>query len=90
MKNNIRILRRSPEYDLSQEELAIALGTTRDRISAIENGAIPGGKLMIKICIFFNRDIRDIFFTEDVVCTIQKVKKKRQKHEPKKAIRSAV
>ncbi|MED1919791.1 helix-turn-helix domain-containing protein, partial [Bacillus thuringiensis] len=69
MNNTIRALRRSPEYDLSQEELANKLGTTRDRISAIENGSVPGGKLMLKICTFFNRDIREIFFEDDVVCT---------------------
>ncbi|MGF9907305.1 helix-turn-helix transcriptional regulator [Brevibacillus porteri] len=85
MKNNIRYLRRSSEYDLSQEELAIALGTTRDRISAIENGSVPGGKLMLKICTFFNRDIREIFFEDVVVCTIQECKKKQQKRRVKKA-----
>lgn len=78
MKNNIKFLRRSPEFDISQEELAVAIGTTRDRISQIENGAIPGGKLMLKISMFFNRDIREIFFIDDVVCTIQSIKKKRQ------------
>ncbi|MGG4444514.1 helix-turn-helix transcriptional regulator [Brevibacillus fortis] len=90
MKNYIRILRRSPEYDLSQEELAIALGTTRDRISAIENGSVPGGKLMLKICTFFNRDIREIFFEDIVVCTTHMRKKKQQKRQVKKAIRGRV
>lgn len=79
MKNIIKSLRSLPEYDLSQAELAEELGTSRDRISAIENGAVPGGKLMLKICTYFNRDIREIFFDDDVVCTIQGRKKKQQK-----------
>ncbi|MGG2918744.1 helix-turn-helix transcriptional regulator [Brevibacillus parabrevis] len=85
MKNTIKSLRSLPEYDLSQAELAKELGTTRDRISAIENGAVPGGKLMLRICTYFNRDIREIFFDENVVCTTQTCKKKQQKGRVKKA-----
>lgn len=80
IKNNVRKLRKSPEFKLSQEELAAALETTRDRISRIENEkGIPSGLMMLKMSTFFNRDIREIFFIDDVVCTTQKRKKKQKK-----------
>ncbi|GEC89531.1 helix-turn-helix transcriptional regulator [Brevibacillus brevis] len=83
MKNTIKSLRSLPEYNLSQAKLAEELGTSRDRISAIENGAVPSGKLMLRICTYFNRDIREIFFDDGVVCTTQKRKKKQQKRRVK-------
>lgn len=79
MKNNIRTLRRSPEFDISQEELAKAIGTTRDRISQIENGSVPGGKIMLRLSKFFNIDIRQIFFDDHVVCAIQEIKNNRKR-----------
>jgi len=62
MENNIRFLRRSKEFDLTQEELAKKLGVSRETISKLENGREPSGLLVLKLSHFFNKDARDIFF----------------------------
>ncbi len=68
MKNKVKYLRRSQEFDLTQEELAKALGVSRQTIVSIENGtSIPSGDLVIKIANFFRKDPREIFFTDYVV-----------------------
>lgn len=66
MKNNIKYLRRSKEYDLTQAQLAEALGVHRTTINYIENGGSTTGEMIMKIAKFFNKDPRDIFFLEDV------------------------
>lgn len=83
--NKIKLLRKDPEFNISQEELADILGINRYRLSQIENGALPGGLLMLKICIFFNRDVRDIFFLDDVVWTTQKSNKQQRDQKKKTA-----
>lgn len=72
MKNNIKFLRRSPEFDLTQQELAEELGISRSTINSIESGATPSGHVMLKISKYFNRDIRDIFFEDSVAQIEQK------------------
>ncbi|MBN6889146.1 putative transcriptional regulator [Cytobacillus horneckiae] len=72
MKNNIKFLRRSPEFDLTQQELAEELGISRSTINSIESGAVPSGYVMLKISRYFNRDIRYIFFEDTVVQIEQK------------------
>lgn len=68
MRNIVKYLRRSQEFDLTQQELAKAIGTTKSTISAIENGAAnPSSALMLRLAIFFNRDPREIFFVDDVI-----------------------
>lgn len=66
MKNDVKFLRRSKEFNMTQHQLAEALGVNRVTISSIENGSIPSGELMLKIAIFFKKDPREIFFLEDV------------------------
>lgn len=74
MKNNVKYLRRSAEFDMTQEQLAKALGVNRVTISQIEKGTIPSGEVMLKIATFFNKDPREIFFIESVVSNLQDTK----------------
>jgi putative transcriptional regulator len=72
MKNDVKYLRRSAGFDLTQEQLAQALGISRTTIVAIENGKSTSDEIVLKIAHFFNKDPREIFFTSDVVCSLQK------------------
>ena len=59
--NRLRMLRLSLE--LSQEELARALGVTRHSIMAIENGKyLPSIGLALKIARFFDRPLEEVFW----------------------------
>lgn len=71
MENNVKHLRISKEFDLTQEELAKALGVSRHTIISIENGGNTTGKMVIKIAEFFNKDPREIFFISDVAHSVQ-------------------
>jgi putative transcriptional regulator len=63
MKNRLRELRE--ERGLTQEELAKALGVTRQTIIAIEKGKYdPSLRLAFKIARFFGVKIEDIFVYE--------------------------
>ncbi|WP_416149456.1 helix-turn-helix transcriptional regulator [Salipaludibacillus sp. HK11] len=75
MKNNIKYLRRSQEFDMTQQELAEALGVSRQTIISIENGSNTSGEMIMKVANFFNKDPRDIFFTNTVAHKLQRVKK---------------
>lgn len=60
MKTRIRELRR--ERKLSQEELAEAVGTTRQTITSIEVGKYTASlPLAYKIARFFGRTIEEVF-----------------------------
>ncbi|WP_054839947.1 helix-turn-helix domain-containing protein [Thermococcus sp. JCM 11816] len=64
MKNRLRELREE-RGGLTQEELAKALGVTRQTIIAIEKGKYdPSLKLAFKIARFFGLNIEDIFIYE--------------------------
>lgn len=63
MKNIVRYLRRSQEFDWTQDELAEKVGVSRATISAIENGASTSVEVSIRIAKVFNRDVREIFLT---------------------------
>ncbi|QJD88463.1 helix-turn-helix domain-containing protein [Cohnella herbarum] len=67
MKNDVKYLRRSKAFDMTQEELAQIIGVTKATISAIENGANTSAENMLKISRVFSKDPREIFFVEDVV-----------------------
>jgi len=63
MKNRLRKLRE--DRGLTQEELAEALGVTRQTIIAIEKGRYsPSLRLAFRIARFFNVRIEDIFICE--------------------------
>ena len=72
LKNKVKYLRRSEEFDLTQEQLAKELGVSRQTINGIEKGRPPSAELMLKISAFFNKDPREIFFTGSVVSNLQK------------------
>ncbi|QDA32039.1 helix-turn-helix transcriptional regulator [Thermococcus indicus] len=60
MKNRLRELRE--ELGITQEELAKALGVTRQTIIAIEKGRYdPSLRLAFKIARFFGVKIEDVF-----------------------------
>ena len=60
MKNNIRQLRKARK--LSQEELALAVGTTRQTITSIEVGKYTASlPLAYKIARFFGLTIEEVF-----------------------------
>jgi len=63
MRNILRKLRE--ERGLTQEELAKALGVTRQTIIAIEKGRYdPSLRLAFKIARFFGVKIEDVFLYE--------------------------
>lgn len=60
MKNTIKKLRK--ERGLRQEDLAKELGVSRQTIIAIENNKYdPSLELAIKISVFFEKTVNDIF-----------------------------
>lgn len=60
MKNKIKVFRAM--QDLTQEDLAVHLGVTRQTILAIEKGKYnPSLELAFKIAAFFSVTIEDIF-----------------------------
>jgi len=64
VKNRLRELRQ--ELGITQEELAEALGVTRQTIIAIEKGKYdPSLRLAFKIARFFGKRIEEIFEPED-------------------------
>ena len=72
MKNRLREIRRS--FDVTQEELAKAVGTTRQTIHRIERGKLkraPSYELMCAIAAFFNTKVEDIFFNHSVIHVLQ-------------------
>lgn len=65
MKNRIRELRKQAK--LSQEELAMAVGTTRQTITSLEIGKYTASlKLAYKIAKYFNLTIEEVFDFEDM------------------------
>lgn len=66
MENNVKFLRRSKDYDLTQEQLARALNVSRSTVSHLERGGEVSGVLILKVAKFFDKDPREIFFTNDV------------------------
>ncbi|MCK1986265.1 MULTISPECIES: helix-turn-helix transcriptional regulator [Peribacillus] len=66
MKNIVKYLRRSQEFDMTQQDLAKKIGVTKVTVSAIENGSNTSGEIILKISKVFNKDPREIFFIEDV------------------------
>ena len=54
------------ECDMSQDDLAKAVGATRQTIGSIENGSYnPTLKLCIAICRATNKTLNDLFWEEE-------------------------
>jgi putative transcriptional regulator len=71
LRNKIKYLRRSENFDLTQDQLAKELGVSRQTIVAIESGANTSAELVMKISAFFDKDPREIFFVDFVVSNLQ-------------------
>jgi putative transcriptional regulator len=62
---NLRLKSARAAKDLSQEELARAVGVSRQTISAIEKGDYnPTIRLCVKICRILDRTLDDLFWEE--------------------------
>jgi putative transcriptional regulator len=60
--NNLRRCR-FDNKEMSQAELADAVGVTRQSIHSIEKGKfVPSTLLALKLAKFFNKTVEDIFF----------------------------
>ena len=60
MKNNIRIER--AVLRISQQDLANAIGVSRQTIFAIENGKfIPSTELALRLSAYFGKSVNDLF-----------------------------
>ena len=63
LKNSIKEIR--AQKDISQEELAKLVGTTRQTIIAIEKGQFnPSAKLALLICVALDIKFEEIFWLE--------------------------
>ncbi|ARJ25263.1 transcriptional regulator (plasmid) [Bacillus mycoides] len=61
MKNHVKIAR--VKADLTQQQLADAVGITRQTVSLIEKGKYnPSLKLCLQICYAVNANLDDIFW----------------------------
>jgi putative transcriptional regulator len=70
MKNKIKVFRAM--NDLTQEDLAQAIGVTRQTILAIEKGKyVPSLDLAFKIARNFNVTIEEVFQYESAPLTIE-------------------
>ncbi len=67
MGKNLRLKSARAAKDMSQKDVADAVGVTRQTINAIENGSYnPTIKLCIAICRVLGKTLDDIFW-EDAV-----------------------
>lgn len=61
LKNNLKKIR--TEKNLSQEDLAKMVGSTRQTIISIEKGTFsPTAKLALLLCIALNINFEDMFY----------------------------
>ncbi len=66
MSKNLRLKSARAAKDMSQKDIADAVGVTRQTINAIENGDYnPSVKLCIAICKVLGRTLNDIFWEDD-------------------------
>lgn len=64
MKNRIKVER--AEKDVTQQQLAEAVGVSRQTIVAIEkNRFLPSTPLALKIARYFDKPVKAIFILED-------------------------
>jgi putative transcriptional regulator len=63
--NNIRRLR-FEKAEMTQQQLADSIGTSRMTIYSIESGKyVPSTVLALKLAVVFGRSVEEIFFLED-------------------------
>ncbi len=63
MKNRVKVER--AELDVTQQQLAEAVGVSRQTIVAIENNRfMPSTPLALKICRFFGKPVESVFILE--------------------------
>lgn len=66
MSKNLKLKSARAAKDMSQKDIADAVGVTRQTINAIENGDYnPSVKLCIAICKVLGKTLNDIFWEED-------------------------
>lgn len=66
MGKNLRLKSARAAKDMSQKDIATAVGVTRQTINAIENGDYnPSINLCIAICKVLEKTLNDIFWEED-------------------------
>lgn len=64
MKNRIKVER--AEHDLTQADLSVKIGVSRQSINAIEKGKyVPSAVLALKIARLFKKPVEEIFSLED-------------------------
>lgn len=64
MDNRIKLAR--AENSMTQEQLAVSIGVTRQTINLIEKGKYnPTLKLCIAICKTLNKTLNDLFWIEE-------------------------
>lgn len=64
MKNRIRVAR--AEERMTQQQLAEAIGVSRQTINAIESGKfVPSTVLALKMAQIFEKPVEEIFMLED-------------------------
>jgi len=69
MKNKIKVFRAM--HDLTQEDLAQAIGVTRQTILAIEKGKyVPSLDLAFKIARHFQVNIEEVYVFDEAVRTV--------------------
>jgi putative transcriptional regulator len=71
LKNRLKVAR--AEKNLSQEQLAILAGVTRQTISSIETGQYcPTAKLALILAKVLNKQFEDLFYFEEVIDDVRK------------------
>ena len=61
LKNNLHTIRKTK--NISQDELAKTVGTTRQTIISIEKGVFnPSAKLALLLCIALDKKFEEIFY----------------------------
>lgn len=64
MRNNLKVERALK--NITQEELAKQVGVTRQAINSIElNKYVPSTILSLKLSIYFNRTVNELFFLDE-------------------------
>ena len=64
MKNNIRVARAT--LKITQQQLADAIGVSRQTVNAIESGKfVPSTVLALKVARLFEKPVEEMFLLED-------------------------